>query len=186
MKQKCEKTKHDLDQLMEYQSKQEILKKEFVQKEMEVLQKKFDHALENNFEIIRCQNIRMYDLIAQTDILKKENNELKQRKWYTCNECDFETDNRDTIINSAFENQNDCENESQSESEEDERPSYQCDLCAYNSGCRDNVALHYREIHEIPMNWKEDEARLNKYPFICELEMSVNMLLAEMPLLTLL
>ena len=62
---KCEKTQLDLDQLMENQSKQDFVKKEYIKKEMEVYENKFNQELRNNFEIIKSQNIKISDLILQ-------------------------------------------------------------------------------------------------------------------------
>ena len=55
--------------------------------------------------------------------------------------------------------------ENESESDEEESPLYQCDLCPYNSGWPDNSAFHYEEVHGIHMNWKEAEIKLKKLTY---------------------
>jgi hypothetical protein len=78
-----------------------------------------------------------------------------------CEECDFEANNKHNILNHKY-NEHQVDSENDSDAEEDESPNYQCDLCAYNSGWPDNVAFHYREIHNIQMNSKEAELRLKR------------------------
>ena len=141
---------------MEYQSKQDNLKKDNMEKEIEDVQNKFRQALET----INEQNKKVNELVFNLEILNKENIELKQKRFYECDECDFESYTRDDVINHKYQAHRDDENES--ESEEDESPTFQCDLCEYNSGWPDSVAFHYREDHKIQMNWEEAEQRLKQ------------------------
>ena len=69
---------------------------------MEVFQQKFDQTLTNSSEIIKSQKIEISGLVVQIDILKMEKIQLKQDKVFTCEECDFEVNNRDTIINHKY------------------------------------------------------------------------------------
>ena len=143
---------------MENQSKQDFVTNESIKKEQEVFKKRFDQALEQNIKIVNDQNVKIQDLTNKIVILAKENLELKQRKVYVCDECDFEGYTRETISNHKYEEHE----RNESESEEEESTIYQCDLCEYNSGWPDNVAFHYREIHKTYMNWEEAESRLKK------------------------
>ena len=63
--------------------------------------------------------------------------------------------------NNIFERM--LKNESESdESDEEICPTYQCDLCGYTAMYPDNVALHYRETHDIRMSWEEAELNCKK------------------------
>ena len=160
LREKHEKTQVYLDQLMEYQSKQDNLKKDNMEKEIEDVQNKFRQALESKSETINEQNKKINELVFNLEILNKENIELKQKRIYACDECDFESYNRDNVKKHKYQAHRD--DESESESEEDESPTFQCDLCEYNSGWPDSVAFHYREDHKIQMNWEEAEQRLKQ------------------------
>ena len=150
---KHEKTLLDLDHLMNYQSKQDILKNDDKKKELEVVQYKFKKTLEKNFEMINQLNTKI-------EILTNENVELKRRRVYACDECDFDSYSRNDI--ESHKNQEHQFEDNESESDEDESPIYKCDLCEYNSGWPDNVTFHYREDHKIYMNWEEAELRLKE------------------------
>ena len=112
------------------------------------------------FVTINNQNRMILELTVQLYQLRNENLQLRQKRIYSCDECDFDAYIRENIVN--HKNQEHEIEENESDSEEDERPNYQCDLCDYNSSWPDSVAFHYREDHKIQMNWEEAELRLKQ------------------------
>jgi hypothetical protein len=154
MSTKCEKVQRDLDQLLANQAKQDSFKNEDLKKETDNIKNKDDQQFEKQNEIIDVQSEHISDLSFKIKILMQENSKLKQRKMYSCDECNFDSEIRDQVLDHKL-------NEHQeNESDEEESPLYQCDLCRYNSGWPDNVAFHYGEVHGIQMNLKEAEIKL--------------------------
>ena len=150
---KYEKVQCDLDQLMKSQANKDVLNHEHLKKEIDTLQNKYEHHVEKQNEIINVQNRNISDLSMKIEMLMNENLKLKERRYYLCDKCEFDSEIRETLLEHQHnEHRTDCDDES--ESEEEESPVYQCDLCDYNSGWPDSVAFHYREVHGIQMNWK--------------------------------
>ena len=93
----------------------------------------------------------------------QENLKLKLTKIYACDNCNFETTEKcDLLIHRKNAHADQFENESESDDDYSSRPTYQCDLCTYNSTYPDNVAFHYGEKHKIKMSWEEAERNLKR------------------------
>ena len=121
MSKKCEKVQFNLDQLMANQAKQDSFKNEDLKKETENIQKKYNQQFEKQNEIINVQSKHISDLSFKIDVLMQENTKLKQRRIYPCDECNFDSEIRDKVLDHK---QNEHQ-ENESESDEEESPLYQ-------------------------------------------------------------
>ena len=155
-----EKLKVQLDNLMESQSKQEESSKNLVAKEIEKFKAEFVQILNDKNDIIDSQAKKIAELSMENQHLKIEKLNMKHNRLYACDICDFETEEKQHLTSHR---QSDHENESESEdSDDDVYPTYQCDLCHYSAMYPDNVAFHYREVHNIKMSWEEAEAQCKR------------------------
>ena len=116
---KCEKVKVELDKVMEQQSKQDIRDNEYIKKETDLVQRRFIQQFETPKELIAIQNKKIFDLSTQIEVLMIENVELKRKKLFECDECNYETKSIDKLQEHRQEYHSaDCDTESESESEE--------------------------------------------------------------------
>ena len=186
---KNEELKVHLDELIESQSNQNVLNKQYVDQEISNFKNEFLHVLSGQKMVISSQERKNVELSSEIVELKQENLKLKITRVFACDECDFETtEKHNLIIHRKNDHDNQLENESENEDSDDEylnRPIYQCDRCAYNCTYPDNVAFHYGEKHNIKMNWEQAEAYLKRWfefssKYCCEIEISVSLLLTAM------
>ena len=161
---KHEKLQVQLDDLMEAQSKEHQSSKNFCTKEIEKFKDEFIHILNDKNEIIDRTAKQLAGLMTEIEQLRYEKSMMNQNRLYACDICDFETQERQNLLSHR---QDDHENlfgqESDTEeSDDDICPTYQCDLCTYNAMYPDNVAFHYREVHNIKMSWEQAEAQCKR------------------------
>ena len=165
---KNEELKVHLDELMENQSKHDVINKNFIEKEIEKFRNEFVQVLNDQQIIIISQEKKIHNISSEVVELKQENLKLKLTKIYACEYCNFEsTEKCVLLIHRKNDHADQFENESESENEESDddyssRPTYQCDLCTYSSTYPDNVAFHYGEKHDTKMNWEEAERNLKR------------------------
>ena len=157
---KHESLKVQLDNLMETQVNNEDRHKDSVANEIEDYTNKFAHLLKEKNVIIDNQARTIKDLRLETGKLIQENFKIKQNKCYTCELCDFETEDKHNLSShKEINHETLSDNESEIEDSDDEdyipSPTYHCHLCSYKAMYPDNVAFHYGEAHSIKMGWEE-------------------------------
>jgi hypothetical protein len=94
---KHESLKVQLDNLMENQLKNEDRNKDSVANEIDTFKNKFVHGLKEKNIIIDNQARTIADLALETVKLKQENFKNKQIQCYTCDICDFETEEKQNL-----------------------------------------------------------------------------------------
>ena len=158
MNEKHETLKVQLDSFMETQAKQENCNREIVVKEIDKFKQDFAHIIDDKNKIIEAQALQLSKLSSEIQYLQC----VKPICQYVCEICDYETNEKDDLLgHKQNQHENSYENESELEESDDDEicPTYKCDLCNYKAMYPDNVAFHYREIHDIKMTWEEAETK---------------------------
>ena len=122
--------KVQLDNLMETQVNNEDRHKDSVANEIEDCP-----TLKEKNVIIDNQARTIKDLHLETGKLIQENFKIKQNKCYTCELCDFETEEKDNLSSHRqINHENLSDNESEIENSDDDdyipSPAYHCHLCS--------------------------------------------------------
>ena len=134
---------------MESQAKQEDSSKSMMTKEIEKFKADFIHIFNDKNMIIDSQAKQIAGLSMEIQHLKIEKLNLKENRLYVCDICDFETEEKQHLARHRL-------------SDPDHANESDCDMCDHNAMYPDNVAFHYREVHDIKMSWEEAEAQFKR------------------------